>query len=95
MLLAVAGVFQVFDGAQVINSGALRGLTDVKLPAAITFVAYWVIALPTAYRLGFRGGFGGVGIWWGLALGLAFAAILLGARFFRLSRHHPSASASA
>jgi MATE family multidrug resistance protein len=95
MLLAVAGVFQVFDGAQVINSGALRGLTDVKLPAVITFVAYWVIALPAAYRLGFRGGFGGAGIWWGLAFGLAFAAILLGARFVGLSRHHPPPRASA
>ena len=45
-LLVVAAVFQIFDGNQVINSAALRGLTDVKVPALITFVAYWVIALP-------------------------------------------------
>jgi len=70
----------------VINSAALRGLTDVKVPAVITFVAYWVISLPLGYMLGVRGRFGAAGIWTGLAAGLAFAAILLGVRFFRLTR---------
>jgi MATE family multidrug resistance protein len=70
----------------VINSAALRGLTDVKVPAAITFVAYWVIALPLGYALGVREGFGPAGIWTGLAAGLAAAAVLLGARFLRLTR---------
>jgi MATE family multidrug resistance protein len=86
LLLAVAALFQVFDGGQVINSAALRGLTDVKVPAAITFVAYWVISLPLGYLLGVRGSFGPAGIWSGLAAGLAFAAIFLGLRFFRLTR---------
>jgi MATE family multidrug resistance protein len=86
LLLAVAAVFQAFDGGQVINSAALRGLTDVRVPAAITFVAYWVIALPLGYALGIRGGFGPAGIWSGLAAGLAFAAVLLGVRFLRLTR---------
>jgi len=89
VLLAVAAVFQVFDGGQVINSAALRGLTDVRVPAAITFVAYWVIALPLGYALGVRGGFGPSGIWTGLAAGLAAAAVLLGARFLRLTRPAP------
>ncbi len=86
LLLAVAGVFQIFDGGQVINSAALRGLTDVKVPAAITFVAYWVIALPLGYVLGVSAGFGPAGIWSGLAAGLAAAAVLLGIRFVRLTR---------
>lgn len=86
LLLAVAAVFQIFDGAQVINSAALRGLTDVKVPAAITFVAYWVIALPLGYLLGVRGSFGPSGIWVGLAAGLAAAALMLGGRFVRLTR---------
>jgi MATE family multidrug resistance protein len=86
LLLAVAAVFQIFDGAQVINSAALRGLTDVKVPAAITFVAYWVIALPLGYLLGVRGAFGPSGIWVGLAAGLAAAALMLGGRFVRLTR---------
>jgi MATE family multidrug resistance protein len=85
-LLVVAAVFQVFDGAQVVNAAALRGLTDVRVPAAITFVAYWVIALPAGYLLGIRGAFGPAGIWMGLAAGLAAAAVLLGARFIRLTR---------
>jgi MATE family multidrug resistance protein len=85
-LLVVAGIFQVFDGTQVINSSALRGLRDVKVPALITFVAYWVIALPLGYCLGIRSGFGGSGIWSGLAAGLAVAAVLLGLRFLRLTR---------
>jgi MATE family multidrug resistance protein len=90
VLLVVAAVFQVFDGGQVINGAALRGLTDVKVPAAITFVSYWVIGLPLGYALGIRGRFGPAGIWIGLAAGLATAAVLLGIRFFRLTRRAPS-----
>jgi MATE family, multidrug efflux pump len=85
-LLVVAAVFQIFDGSQVINSAALRALTDVNVPAVITFVAYWVIALPVGYFLGIRGGFGPAGIWTGLAAGLAVAAVLLGLRYLRLTR---------
>jgi MATE family multidrug resistance protein len=85
-LLIIAAIFQVFDGAQVISSSALRGLTDVRVPAAITFVAYWIIALPAGYLLGIRGPFGPAGIWTGLAAGLAAAAVMLGLRFLRLSR---------
>ena len=58
----------------------------MKVPAVITFFAYWVVALPLAYLLGVRGEFGGAGIWSGLAAGIAFAAIVLGARFMRLTR---------
>ena len=86
VLLGVAAVFQIFDGGQVIHSCALRGRTDVRIPALITFTAYWVIALPAGYLLGVRGGFGAAGIWTGLAAGLAFAAVVLGLRFVRLSR---------
>ncbi len=86
VLLAVAAVFQLFDGGQVINSAALRGLTDVRIPAAITFVAYWLIALPLGYLLGIRGSFGPAGIWSGLAVGLAVAAVLLSLRVLRLTR---------
>jgi MATE family multidrug resistance protein len=91
VLLVVAAVFQVFDGAQVINSAALRGLTDVRVPAAITFTSYWVVAIPLGYMLGIRGTLGPAGIWIGLAAGLAGASIFLGARFVRLTR--PAASA--
>lgn len=82
-LLAVAAFFQVLDGGQVIGAGALRGLHDVKIPTAITFVAYWVLALPGGYVLGFHTPLGAVGVWGGLAGGLGVAAVLLGWRFHR------------
>jgi MATE family multidrug resistance protein len=84
-LLAVAAVFQLFDGAQVVGSGALRGLADVKLPTLITLIAYWGLAIPGGYFVGVRGGLGPVGIWGALAVGLAFAAVFLGLRFYRLT----------
>lgn len=85
-LLIVAAIFQLFDGGQVIASGALRGLTDVKVPTLITFIAYWVLSLPLGYALAFHSELGPVGIWTGLASGLACAAVLLGWRFHRLTR---------
>lgn len=80
-LLGVAAVFQLFDGVQVVTMGALRGLSDVRLPTAICFVAYWLIALPVSYAAGFIGHAGPRGVWWGLATGLAVAALALLWRF--------------
>jgi len=85
-LLMVAALFQLFDGVQVIAAACLRGITDVKVPAVITFVAYWLVALPLGYALGVRGPLGAVGMWIGIATGLALAAVLLAARFARLTR---------
>ena len=80
-LLIVAAIFQLLDGAQVVGSGALRGIGDVRVPTLITFIAYWVVALPGGWLLAFRLGAGPVGVWTGLAAGLGFAAVLLGWRF--------------
>jgi len=80
-LLVIAAVFQIFDGGQVIAAGALRGLTDVKIPTVITFAAYWIIALPVGYFFGVRIG-SPMGVWFGLAAGLAFAAVFLAHRFY-------------
>jgi MATE family multidrug resistance protein len=87
-LLVVAALFQVADGAQVIGAALLRGLTDVKLPAVITFVAYWLVAIPGGYLFGVHGKFGAVGIWMALAAGLGVAAVFLAWRFARLTRSH-------
>jgi multidrug resistance protein, MATE family len=84
-LLAVAAIFQLFDGGQVISVGALRGLTDVRVPTVITFIAYWVISLPVGYGLAFHTRLGAVGLWTGLAVGLGCASLLLGWRFHRLT----------
>jgi multidrug resistance protein, MATE family len=85
-LLLVAAFFQLFDGGQVISVGALRGLHDVRVPTVITFVAYWVVSLPLGYVLAFHTPLGPVGIWVGLASGLACAAVLLARRFHRLTK---------
>jgi MATE family multidrug resistance protein len=85
-LFVVAAFFQLVDGMQVIGAASLRALRDVKVPTAITFVAYWLIALPLGYVLGIRGPLGAIGIWIGIASGLGFAAVFLMARFARLTR---------
>ena len=87
-LLAVAGIFQVFDGTQVVSMSALRGLSDVRVPTAISFVSYWLVALPVCYFLGVAHRSSAVGVWWGLALGLAFAATALTARFMAKTAAH-------
>lgn len=90
-LLAVAALFQFFDGGQVISVGALRGLHDVRVPTGITFIAYWVLSLPLGYWLAFHTPLGPIGVWTGLAAGLSCAALSLGWRFHRLthSRKNP------
>jgi MATE family multidrug resistance protein len=85
-LLAVAAIFQLADGVQVIAAAVLRGVTDVKIPAVITLVAYWGIALPLGYALGIAGRFGATGVWTGIASGLGFAAVFLTVRYGRLTR---------
>lgn len=84
-LLIVAALFQLVDGSQVIAAGSLRGLSDVKVPAVITFVAYWIVALPGAYIVGVAGPLGPLGVWISLAAGLSIAAVLLSLRFRRLT----------
>ncbi len=79
-LLVTAALFQIFDGVQVVAAGALRGLSDVNVPVALCLIAYWLIALPLGYVAAFRWGWGAVGVWSGLAAGLAFAAALLTGR---------------
>jgi MATE family multidrug resistance protein len=86
-LLVIAAIFQIFDGTQAVGIGILRGLTDVKFPTIITFIAYWVISLPIGYLLGFTFGFGVQGVWIGLLIGLASSAVMLSLRFNYKSKH--------
>ena len=73
-LLAVAAIFQVFDGIQGIGTGALRGLGKTRGPMLINLVAYGVIGLPVGYFLCFHTALGVRGLWGGLTLALIFAA---------------------
>ncbi|MBN4005179.1 MAG: MATE family efflux transporter [Nostoc sp. LPT] len=80
-LLAVAAIFQIVDGVQVTAAGALRGLKDTRIPMLIGIFAYWCVGLFSGYIFGISLGFGAIGFWWGLAIGLAIAAIILTWRF--------------
>jgi MATE family multidrug resistance protein len=84
ILLLMAGVFQLVDAAQVMALSLLRGLRDTKVPMTFAVFSYWVIGAPCSYILGFTFGYGGAGIWAGLVIGLAFAAVLMVERFIRL-----------
>jgi MATE family multidrug resistance protein len=83
-LLTIAAIFQLSDGIQVVGLGVLRGLADITIPTIITFVSYWVLALPLGYFLGFKFGFGPEGIWLGLLVGLTVSALMLYFRFKNL-----------
>lgn len=84
-LLGIAAVFQLVDGVQATAGGALRGLKDTRVPMMLAAVAYWGVGLTTAYIVGLRSGGGAPGLWWGLTIGLAVAAVLLSLRFHRMT----------
>ncbi|MFZ9199280.1 MAG: MATE family efflux transporter [Paracoccaceae bacterium] len=81
-LLACAALFQLADGMQVMALGLLAGVQDTKVPMVLASVSYWLIGIPASYALAFPLGFGPVGLWLGLVVGLAMAAISLMARFW-------------
>lgn len=85
-LLIIAAIFQVSDGVQVVAQGALRGIQDVKIPTAITFMAYWVFGLPISYYSANYMDFGPTGVWMGLVIGLTISAGLLTYRFRKMTR---------
>jgi MATE family multidrug resistance protein len=79
-------MFQFVDAAQVMALSLLRGLQDTRVPMLITVISYWLIGIPISYILGFIFDFRGTGIWLGLVVGLAIAALLLWSRFNLLIR---------
>lgn len=81
--LGFAALFQIFDGAQAVGAGMLRGLHDTKMPMIYGAIGYWGIGLPLGVLLAFRYGFAGNGIWIGLSSGLAVVSSLLLARWLR------------
>jgi MATE family multidrug resistance protein len=81
--LIFAALFQIADGAQVVGSGMLRGLHDARTPMLFALIGYWGIGLPMGVLLGFPFGLKGIGIWAGLAAGLAVVACLMIGRWLR------------
>ena len=76
VLMQVAAAFQLFDGLQVVTTGALRGLGDTRTPMFTNLVGHWLIALPIAAIGGFTLGYGVVGLWSGLCVGLTLVGPL-------------------
>ncbi len=81
--LAYAAMFQLFDGAQAVAIGMLRGLHDTKVPMLIAAFSYWAVGMPLGVWLAFGAGMRGAGIWIGLSAGLAMVAVLLLLRWAR------------
>lgn len=81
-LLAMAALFQLVDGAQAVALGLLRGLQDTRVPMWMAAFSYWAVGIPSSYVLGFMLGWGGIGVWSGLVIGLGLAAVLLNTRFW-------------
>ena len=79
-LIPVAGMFQLFDGLQVVCTGVLRGVADTLRPVIYNVLGFWLFGMPVSLWLGFQRGMGPVGLWWGLAAGLGAVAVMLLAR---------------
>jgi len=77
LLIPIAGVFQVFDGLQVVSAGVLRGAGDTRAPLVSNVLGFWLVGMPVSLWLGFKGGLGVVGLWWGFVAGLAVVAAFL------------------
>jgi MATE family multidrug resistance protein len=85
-LLAIAAAFQLFDGAQVVATGVLRGAGDTRTPVIMNVIGHWLLGLPTGYALCFLAGWGVTGLWVGLSIGLIFVAVVLTIVWHRQSR---------
>ncbi|MBV9829719.1 MAG: MATE family efflux transporter [Alphaproteobacteria bacterium] len=77
---AVAALFQIVDGIQVVAAGGLRGYRDTTVPMLLAGIGYWGIGFVGGWALAFKLGAGPVGLWWGFVLGLATVAAMLTAR---------------
>src|SRR3546814_6452974 len=73
--LAIAALFQLVDGGQVIGVHVLRGLQDTAVPMWLALAGYWEVGFVASLVFAFPPGLGGRGVWDGLALGLAFVAV--------------------
>jgi multidrug resistance protein, MATE family len=82
-LLAIAAWFELFDGTQTLAMGAIRGFKDARTTFVIGLACYWLVGAPAAWAFGFYAQGGAMGVWWGLALGLACAALALTVAFER------------
>lgn len=93
-LMLLAALYQISDSVQVIGSGVLRGYKDTRSIFFITFIAYWLLGLPTGYLLALTNqitpAMGPSGFWIGFIIGLTSAAIMMALRIRWLQRQPKS-----
>jgi MATE family multidrug resistance protein len=82
-LLRIAAAFQLFDGAQAVATGILRGTGETRIPMVTNVVGHWVLGLPAGYVLCFVWGWGVAGLWIGLSIGLIFVSAILVAAWWK------------
>jgi MATE family multidrug resistance protein len=85
-LLRIAALFEIFDGLQVVVTGALRGLGDTRTPALAHLAGYWLLGMPIAWVLCFTYNWGVAGIWVGLTTALIAIGLVLLAAWHRESK---------
>jgi MATE family multidrug resistance protein len=83
----IVAILLLIDCFRIITNGALRGLKDTNFQMLISIIGFWIIAFPAAYLLGFKYDWGGIGIWWGIVIGLIITGIMLLIRFNRLVKN--------
>lgn len=77
VLIPIAGVFQVFDGAQAVGAGVLRGAGDTTAPLLVMLASYWLVGVPVSAYLGFATELRARGLWWGFVVSLGAVAFFL------------------
>jgi len=82
VLLMLSALFQFVDACQIVALAVLRGVQDTAVPMWLAVVSYWVIGIPSSFVMAFVFGWGAVGLWLGLTVGLGLAALFLGVRFW-------------
>jgi MATE family multidrug resistance protein len=87
ILLAVAVWFIVMDGVKIVGEGALRGLKEMISPMVISLLSIWLVGFPAAWLLGIYWDMGPAGLWYGMVLGMAVAALLMSVRFLTRANH--------
>jgi MATE family multidrug resistance protein len=85
-LLMLGASFFIADGIQTVAAGALRGLSDTRVPLLFAAICFWAIGFAACYLLGFTLGWGAIGIWIGLSLSVMLYAVLLVWRFHVLTK---------
>ncbi len=96
-IFLICASYRVFDGAQVVLQGALRGMGETRIPFLASFGCTWILGVPVSALLVFHWHLQLVGVWLGALFStLPLFAIIVTAwwrRVRRFSADHPEPQA--